>query len=214
MPLNEYEFPQQKISNVQAQLERLIEKNYYLHKVYCRHTRTHTHSLSLCLSDAECERCVQILRTGICLPLAQGNPCVSSFIRLFIHHPQVMSYHRGILCVNIPVIACACALIDFSRIFSTCTIWICRRSPSPSASPSRPRSTSVSLSLSSSPSRLSFLPLLLDWQDLDAGSKAIKRRRGGSGFGDASKKFKGKLGVFSALNPQGKRPPGDKRQFI
>lgn len=46
MPLNEYEFPQQKISNVQAQLERLIEKNYYLHKVYCRHTRTHTLSRS------------------------------------------------------------------------------------------------------------------------------------------------------------------------
>ena len=30
--LNEYEFPVKKISNVQSQLERLIEKNYYLHK--------------------------------------------------------------------------------------------------------------------------------------------------------------------------------------
>lgn len=30
--LDEYEFPQQKVANVQAQLERLVEKNYYLHK--------------------------------------------------------------------------------------------------------------------------------------------------------------------------------------
>eukprot|EP00190_Bangiopsis_sp_CCMP1999_P007041 CAMPEP_0198723246 /NCGR_PEP_ID=MMETSP1475-20131203/786_1 /TAXON_ID= ORGANISM="Unidentified sp., Strain CCMP1999" /NCGR_SAMPLE_ID=MMETSP1475 /ASSEMBLY_ACC=CAM_ASM_001111 /LENGTH=616 /DNA_ID=CAMNT_0044484309 /DNA_START=15 /DNA_END=1865 /DNA_ORIENTATION=+ len=32
VPLNEYEFPEKKISNVQAQLERVIEKNYYLNK--------------------------------------------------------------------------------------------------------------------------------------------------------------------------------------
>jgi ATP-dependent RNA helicase DDX18/HAS1 len=32
VPLNEYDFPTSKISNVQAQLERLIEKNYYLHQ--------------------------------------------------------------------------------------------------------------------------------------------------------------------------------------
>lgn len=32
MPLNEYEFPTNKVANVQAQLERLIEKNYYLHQ--------------------------------------------------------------------------------------------------------------------------------------------------------------------------------------
>ena len=30
--LNEYEFPVAKISNVQSQLEKLVEKNYYLHK--------------------------------------------------------------------------------------------------------------------------------------------------------------------------------------
>merc|ERR1712127_623341 len=30
--LNEYEFPMKKLSNVQSQLERLIEKNYYLNK--------------------------------------------------------------------------------------------------------------------------------------------------------------------------------------
>lgn len=30
--MNEYEFPEKKISNVQSQLERLIEKNYYLNK--------------------------------------------------------------------------------------------------------------------------------------------------------------------------------------
>lgn len=32
VPLNEYEFPTSKISNVQSQLEKLIEKNYYLHR--------------------------------------------------------------------------------------------------------------------------------------------------------------------------------------
>ena len=32
VPLNEYEFPQKKIANVQSQLEKLVEKNYYLHQ--------------------------------------------------------------------------------------------------------------------------------------------------------------------------------------
>ncbi|KJE92674.1 myc-regulated DEAD box protein [Capsaspora owczarzaki ATCC 30864] len=32
VPLNEYEFPVSKIHNVQSQLEKLIEKNYYLHR--------------------------------------------------------------------------------------------------------------------------------------------------------------------------------------
>ncbi|OEH74979.1 dead deah box ATP-dependent RNA helicase [Cyclospora cayetanensis] len=32
VPLNEYSFPSSKLANVQTQLERLIEKNYYLHK--------------------------------------------------------------------------------------------------------------------------------------------------------------------------------------
>lgn len=32
VPLNEYEFPTSKVSNVQSQLEMLIEKNYYLHR--------------------------------------------------------------------------------------------------------------------------------------------------------------------------------------
>nr|WCZ58509.1 ATP-dependent RNA helicase [Andalucia godoyi] len=32
VPLNEYEFPENKIANVQAQLEKLVEKNYYLHQ--------------------------------------------------------------------------------------------------------------------------------------------------------------------------------------
>ncbi|KAL8424557.1 hypothetical protein Efla_005663 [Eimeria flavescens] len=32
VPLNEYSFPTSKLANVQTQLERLIEKNYYLHK--------------------------------------------------------------------------------------------------------------------------------------------------------------------------------------
>ena len=32
VPLNEYEFPSSKLANVQSQLERLVEKNYYLHQ--------------------------------------------------------------------------------------------------------------------------------------------------------------------------------------
>ena len=32
MPLNEYDFPTSKVANVQSQLERLVEKNYYLHQ--------------------------------------------------------------------------------------------------------------------------------------------------------------------------------------
>lgn len=31
VPLNEYDFPQSKLASVQSQLERLVEKNYYLH---------------------------------------------------------------------------------------------------------------------------------------------------------------------------------------
>ncbi|GIL44399.1 hypothetical protein Vafri_1877 [Volvox africanus] len=32
VPLNEYDFPASKLANVQSQLERLVEKNYYLHQ--------------------------------------------------------------------------------------------------------------------------------------------------------------------------------------
>ncbi|KAI8086457.1 ATP-dependent RNA helicase HAS1 [Halteromyces radiatus] len=32
VPLNEYQFPTNKIANVQSQLEKLVEKNYYLHQ--------------------------------------------------------------------------------------------------------------------------------------------------------------------------------------
>lgn len=32
VPLNEYQFPPSKIANVQGQLERLMEKNYYLNR--------------------------------------------------------------------------------------------------------------------------------------------------------------------------------------
>ena len=32
VPLNEYQFPPSKIANVQTQLEKLMEKNYYLNK--------------------------------------------------------------------------------------------------------------------------------------------------------------------------------------
>ena len=32
VPLNEYDFPKNKVSNVQSQLEKLISKNYYLNR--------------------------------------------------------------------------------------------------------------------------------------------------------------------------------------
>lgn len=32
VPLNEYQFPSNKIANVQGQLEKLIDKNYYLNQ--------------------------------------------------------------------------------------------------------------------------------------------------------------------------------------
>lgn len=32
VPLNEYEFPDNKLAQIQAQLEKLIAKNYYLHQ--------------------------------------------------------------------------------------------------------------------------------------------------------------------------------------
>jgi len=32
VPLNEYDFPQSKVANIQSQLEKLIEKNYYLNR--------------------------------------------------------------------------------------------------------------------------------------------------------------------------------------
>lgn len=32
VPLNEYNFPSEKIANVQTQLEKLLQKNYYLHR--------------------------------------------------------------------------------------------------------------------------------------------------------------------------------------
>ncbi|KAK3282443.1 ATP-dependent RNA helicase ddx18, partial [Cymbomonas tetramitiformis] len=32
VPVSEYEFPRKKVANVQSQLEKLIEKNYYLHQ--------------------------------------------------------------------------------------------------------------------------------------------------------------------------------------
>lgn len=32
VPLNEYDFPLNKLANIQSQLEKLVEKNYYLHK--------------------------------------------------------------------------------------------------------------------------------------------------------------------------------------
>ena len=32
MPLEEYEFPPNKVANIQSQLEKLVEKIYYLHQ--------------------------------------------------------------------------------------------------------------------------------------------------------------------------------------
>ena len=50
VPLNEYDFPQSKIVNVQAQLEKLVEKNFYLnvsardaYKSYLQSYASHGH---------------------------------------------------------------------------------------------------------------------------------------------------------------------------
>lgn len=43
VPLNEYTFPASKIANVQMQLERLIEKNFYLHKAARDAYRSYLH---------------------------------------------------------------------------------------------------------------------------------------------------------------------------
>ena len=46
VPLNEFAFPQNKLANIQSQLEKLIEKNYYLHKSAREvniHTSVHTY---------------------------------------------------------------------------------------------------------------------------------------------------------------------------
>jgi ATP-dependent RNA helicase DDX18/HAS1 len=32
VPMNEYDFPTSKVANVQSELTRLVEKNYYLHQ--------------------------------------------------------------------------------------------------------------------------------------------------------------------------------------
>eukprot|EP00966_Prymnesium_polylepis_P310436 7172390-Prymnesium_polylepis.1 len=44
VPLNEYEFPPHKLANVQAQLEKLVGKNYYLHKSARDAYRSYLHS--------------------------------------------------------------------------------------------------------------------------------------------------------------------------
>ena len=44
VPLNEYEFPPTKLANVQAQLEKLVAKNYYLHKSARDAYRSYLHS--------------------------------------------------------------------------------------------------------------------------------------------------------------------------
>lgn len=44
VPLNEYEFPKSKVVNVQSQLEKLIQKNYYLNKSAKDGYRSYLHS--------------------------------------------------------------------------------------------------------------------------------------------------------------------------
>ena len=44
VPLSEYEFPSSKLANVQAQLEKLVAKNYYLHKSARDAYRSYLHS--------------------------------------------------------------------------------------------------------------------------------------------------------------------------
>jgi hypothetical protein len=64
VPLNEYEFPTSKLSNVQSQLEKLVEKNYYLHQ-----------------SAKEAFRCVSGTRSG-CRRASEQRGCHSRGIEL------------------------------------------------------------------------------------------------------------------------------------
>ncbi|KAJ1978796.1 ATP-dependent RNA helicase [Dimargaris xerosporica] len=48
VPLNEYQFPERKIANVQAQLERLIEKNHYLKEAATKAFRTFIKGYNIC----------------------------------------------------------------------------------------------------------------------------------------------------------------------
>ena len=43
------------------------------------------------------------------------------------------------------------------------------------------------------------------------GAEAAEATAWWRGLGDPSKRFKGKAGVFSAVNPMGRRPSSDKR---
>lgn len=49
VPLNEYEFPRAKLANVQAQLERLVERNYYLHRSARDAYRSYIQAYVVCL---------------------------------------------------------------------------------------------------------------------------------------------------------------------
>jgi ATP-dependent RNA helicase DDX18/HAS1 len=46
--LNEYEFPEDKIANIQNQLEQLIERNYYLNKAAFEAYKSYLHVI-VCL---------------------------------------------------------------------------------------------------------------------------------------------------------------------
>lgn len=67
VPLNEYTFPSNKIANVQSQLERLIEKNYYLHRASHDAYRSYLH-----VSAA------RLLPTDISIPSLLGASLLAS----------------------------------------------------------------------------------------------------------------------------------------
>ena len=65
MPLEEFEFPSKKISNIQSQLEKLIGQNYYLNKASQKIFFPILAYLTLLLVR---QRWVQILHPGIRVP--------------------------------------------------------------------------------------------------------------------------------------------------
>eukprot|EP00118_Oscarella_pearsei_P001888 m.8803 g.8803 ORF g.8803 m.8803 type:complete len:571 (+) comp20867_c0_seq1:44-1756(+) len=75
VPLNEYDFASKKVANVQSQLEKLIEKNYYLHRSARDGYRSYiqayaSHSLKQCYDVEQLDLKKVSKAFGFCIPPA------------------------------------------------------------------------------------------------------------------------------------------------
>lgn len=151
--LDEYEFPQNKVANVQAQLERLVEKNYYLHK--------------------------------------SARDAYRSYLLAYASHS-----HKHIFDVH---------ALDLQKVDS-------------SLPDSLTPKTSVSLLFvlcSIAQVAKSFGFTVPPKVELNVSAKGTRRKGFGAGWAKQQKgQHPGGGHQFSAQNPYGKRPAGDKRQFV